>query len=140
MKTELNVCWSKGMSFETTIDGHKLKIDASSENNGNNLGPRPKALLMLSLAGCTGMDVVSLMNKMRVDYSKFNIKVEADLADEHPKKFENVKIIFEVSGKNPDSEKIEKAVKLSEERYCGVWATLKPSVIISYEVRITNLS
>jgi putative redox protein len=136
MKNTINVQWTNGMSFESIIDGHKITIDASEEFGGKNLGPRPKALIMMSLAGCTGMDIVSLMDKMRVDYSKFNIKVEGDFADEHPKKYNAIKIVFEVSGKNPEYEKIEKAVKLSEEKYCGVWATLKPGVNISYEIKI----
>ena len=139
MKSEIILQWTKGMSFDSVIDGHKITIDSSVENGGNDFGPRPKALLMLSLAGCTGLDIVSLMNKMRVDFSKFNIKVEGDLAEEHPKKYNSLKIIFEVSGKNPESDKIEKAVKLSEEKYCGVWATLKPGVDITYEILVKNL-
>lgn len=138
MNQSINVAWNGGMSFKTNLDGHEMVIDSTIDNGGNNLGPRPKALVMLALAGCTGMDVISLMNKMQVSFTGLNIKVESILTDEHPKKYETIKVIFEVSGTNLDNGKIEKAVKLSEERYCGVWATLKPAVKMSYEIRLLN--
>ncbi len=136
MNQSINVAWNGGMSFKTNLDGHEIVIDTTVENGGNNLGPRTKALVMVALAGCTGMDLVSLLNKMRVSFSELNIKVESNLADEHPKKYDAMKVIFEISGTHLDIEKIEKAVKLSEERYCGVWATLKPAVAMSYEIKL----
>lgn len=136
MKSELNLRWTGKMSFCTEIDGHKLSFDAADTFGGENKGPRPKALIMASLAGCTAMDVVSLLEKMRVSYKTFDIHVVADLADDHPKRYNGIKLIYKLSGDNIDLEKVNKAIRLSEERYCGVWATLKNSVKISYEIEI----
>ena len=134
MEREINVSLSGIIAFTADIDGHKITVDATPEFGGEGKGPSPKALVMASLAGCTGMDVVSLLEKMRVSYTSLNIRVQAQIADEHPKKYEKIKLFYELSGKNIDIEKVDKAIKLSEEKYCGVWATLKPSVEISYEI------
>lgn len=124
------------MSFSSEIDGHKIIVDADKEFGGDNNGPRPKKLLLVALAGCTGMDVVSLMNKMRVIFSGLKIQINAIVNNEHPKKFNVLTIKYVINGNRNDFEKIEKAVKLSEEKYCGVWATLKPGVKIDYEIEI----
>ena len=126
------------MKFTTEIDGHTLTLDAAPDNGGNNDGPRPKALLMVALAGCTGMDVVSILVKMRVELKYFNLKVEGDMREEHPKKFEAMKIIYEFKGDNLDIEKLEKAVKLSIERYCGVYANLNDAMKMVYEIKILD--
>ena len=63
MKQEINLSWKKGMAFETELNGHKLVIDADQSNGGNDSGPRPKALMLVALAGCTGMDIVSILEK-----------------------------------------------------------------------------
>jgi putative redox protein len=136
MKHELNLKWDSGMSFSTDLDGHNIVIDAAAEFGGTNKGPRPKAMLLTALAGCSAMDVVSLLDKMRVDYKTFNVRVVADLLDEHPKKYTDIKLIYELTGSNIVREKVDKAIKLSEEKYCGVWATLKDSVKITYEIDI----
>jgi putative redox protein len=136
MKHELNLKWDSGMSFSTDLDGHNIVIDAAAEFGGTNKGPRPKAMLLTALAGCSAMDVVSLLDKMRVDYKTFNVRVVADLLDENPKKYTDIKLIYELTGSNIVREKVDKAIKLSEEKYCGVWATLKDSVKITYEIDI----
>jgi len=136
MKQEIILKWNKKMSFSSEIDGHKIVIDAANEFGGENNGPRPKALLLLSLAGCSGMDVVSLMEKMRINYSDFKIIVEGNLNEDHPKKYNSITLKYIVTGKDIEIEKIEKAIKLSEEKYCGVWATLKPGVKIDYKIEI----
>ncbi len=90
----------------------------------------------MSLAGCTGMDVISILEKMKVKLKSFNIKVVGDINEEHPKKFNAIKIIYEFSGDNLNLEKLKKAVKLSEEKYCGVLATLRGSVKLDFEIKI----
>lgn len=136
MKDSIHVSWSGGMSFETEIDGYKLSVDAKKEVGGQDKGPRPKPLMMLSLAGCTGMDVISILGKMRVEVEDFNIKIEADLTDEHPKHFTKMHIIYIFKGKNLEIEKLKKAIDLSQDRYCGVSATYKKAMDISYEIKI----
>jgi putative redox protein len=136
MNHSVNVTWEKNMKFVTNLDGHSVTIDASESNGGNNEGPRPKALMMVAVAGCSGMDVVSILKKMQVDITYFNVRVEGVTADEHPKKFETMKIIYEFKGDNLPFEKLEKAVNLSVEKYCGVNANYKDAIKMAYEIKI----
>jgi len=136
MKKIVDVTWNRDMKFSTELDGHKLVLDAAEDNNGHNEGPRPKALMMVALAGCTGMDVVSILKKMQVNLTYFNLKVEGDIRDEHPKKFEAIKVIYEFKGKDLDYNKLEKAVNLSVDKYCGVNANYKDAMKMSYEIKI----
>ena len=136
MKNSINVSWNNNMKFVTELNGHKIVLDADEENGGNNEGPRPKAFMMVALAGCTGMDVISILKKMRVEVTYFNIRVEGELLEEHPKKFEAMKVIYEVKGNNLERDKIEKAVNLSIERYCGVNANYRDAMKMSYEITI----
>lgn len=126
------------MAFESEVNGHKLVLDAAKEFGGEGLGYRPKPLVMAALAGCTGMDVVSILKKMRVEYDGLEIKVEGDVADEHPKTYTALKLIYEFKGKDLPMEKLEKAVALSEETYCGVWAMYKKAVPVTYEIRVVE--
>jgi len=86
--------WLNGMAFETEVSGHKLYLDASLEHDGKNMGPRPKLLMLVALGGCTGMDVVSLLKKMRVEFESLAITVEGDIREEHPKAFTKMKVIY----------------------------------------------
>jgi len=125
------------MKFDTEVNGHHFMMDSAESNGGENTGPRPKPLMLAALAGCTGMDVVSIMKKMRQEVDEFNVKVEGDTDDNHPNPFIKMHIIYEFRGKNLDMEKIEKAISLSMERYCGVSAVYrKAQVELSHEVRI----
>jgi putative redox protein len=128
--------WLRNMAFETDVNGHKITLDASPEVGGEDLGPRPKLLMLSALGGCTGMDVVSILQKMRVDFEGVNVIVEGDVTDEHPKHFFKMHIIYEVTGKDLPLDKIEKAVSLSEERYCGVSASYRKSMEITSEIRL----
>ncbi len=128
--------WINNMSFESEINGHKITIDANEEMGGENKGPRPKPLMLLALAGCSGMDVISILKKMKVEPEYFNIKVEGDLSDEYPKQYIKMKVIYEFKGKDLPFDKIEKAVKLSEEKYCGVYALYKKAIEVTNEIKI----
>lgn len=124
------------MAFETEVNGHKLVLDATPEVGGEDRGPRPKPLVMVALAGCTGMDVVSILKKMRVEIEGFEIKVEGNLSEEHPKTFTELKLIYEFKGKDLPMDKLKKAVEMSDEKYCGVSAFYKKAVPLSYEIRL----
>ena len=89
---------------------------------------------MSSLAGCTGMDVVSLLKKMRVSISGFEMDIEADLTKEHPKIYSEIRLVYRFYGTNFKKEKVEKTVQLSQERYCGVSAMLKKNSSIKYSI------
>jgi putative redox protein len=128
--------WKGDMAFETVLDGHLLKLDASEEGGGHDTGLRPKKLVLAALAGCTGMDVVMILKKMKIVPDSFQVKVEANATEEHPKRYDKMKVVYEFKGDNLELEKLKKAVELSQEKYCGVSATLKNSVELSYEIRI----
>lgn len=136
MKKEINMQWKGDMAFETDLDGHKLVVDAPEVAGGKDSGPRPKVLMLTALAGCTGMDVVSLFKKMRIDFTDLNIRVEANMTEEHPKHFDEMKIVYEITGNNIDEVKVKKAIDMSMEKYCGVSAVYKKAMPMSYEVLI----
>lgn len=137
-KESTNLQWSGGMSFEADVDGYKVAIDADPEFGGKNKGPKPKLLMMVALAGCTGMDIVSLLDKMRVNYESLNIKVEGDLTEEHPKHFTKMKVIYELKGENIDVKKVQKAVDLSKEKYCGVSYSYRDVMDLEFDIRILD--
>lgn len=118
---EVKVTYKQGMQFETdNPTGYKTLIDTSPENGGNNDGLGPKAMMLSALAGCTGLDIVFVLNKMRVEVPHFEMKVKGQLTEEHPKTYNKVTLEYHFYGEALDKEKIEKAVKLSKDQYCGV--------------------
>ena len=137
-KQEVQVGWIDKMAFETEINGHKIVIDANEKVGGLDRGPRPKPFMLLSLAGCTAMDVISILGKMRVELDDFKVKVTGDLTEEHPKHFYRMHVTYEFWGKDLPMAKLEKAVKLSEERYCGVSAVYKKAMDLSSEIVVHN--
>lgn len=139
MQESISVKWTEGLSFEADVMGFKISMDADPEFGGKGKGPKPKPLMMVALAGCTGMDVVSLLEKMRVPFVDLNIRVIGDITEDHPKRFTRMKLIYEVSGKDLDLSKIEKAVNLSKEKYCGVSASYKKAMEIEHEIKIIEI-
>ncbi len=134
--SKVAVTWKEDMAFETEVNGFKIMIDADEKVGGKNRGPRPKPLTLASLGGCTGMDVISILKKMRVEPTYFNIDVEGQLTDEHPKYYHKIHITYTFSGNNLDREKIEKAVNLSQDRYCGVSELLRKGAEIKHTIVI----
>jgi putative redox protein len=137
-KETINLEWKEGLSFEADVAGYKIAIDTDPEFGGQGRGPKPKPLMMLALAGCTGMDVVSILNKMRVKFDTLNVLVEGDLTEEHPKHFTKMKLVYEIGGNNVDLKKVEKAVEMSKERYCGVSYSYKKAMEIEYEIKLLS--
>lgn len=135
-KEEVSVNWLENMAFEAEVNGHKITMDAAEAVGGENRGPRPKPFMLAALGGCTGMDVVSILKKMRVDFKGVNVKITGELTEDHPKYFNKMHVIYEFTGKDLPMEKLEKAVSLSEERYCGVSALYKQAIPITSEIKI----
>jgi putative redox protein len=131
-----SVVLKDGMHFMGELQGFDVPIDAETSVGGKNRGPRPKGLLLTSLAGCTAMDVISILRKMRIEPASFSVETEADLTADHPKVFTAVRIVYRLRGKNIAREKVQKAVDLSLERYCGVFAMLSKAAPISQEIVI----
>jgi putative redox protein len=137
-KQEVKVSWKDKMAFEAEVDGHKIMLDAAEAVGGEDRGPRPKPLMLTALAGCTGMDVVSILKKMRVEVEDFEVTVEGDLTDEHPKQYYKMNVIYTFKGKDLPLEKLKKAVSLSEERYCGVSALYRKAIELTSEIKIID--
>jgi len=135
-KIELN--WTEKMAFDVEVNNHHFIIDADDRVGGEDKGPRPKALTLASLGGCTGMDVVSILGKMRVDLESFNVSVEGQLTDEHPKYYHTITIIYTFKGKDLPMDKLEKAINLSQDRYCGVTAMLNKAAKIEHKIVVNE--
>lgn len=138
MKNKVAVTWTEDMAFEATVNDHKIILDAIEAVGGKDRGPRPKPLMLVSLGGCTGMDVVSMLKKMRVEYDGLNIEVEGELTEEHPKVYHTITINYIFKGKDLPMEKLEKAVSLSQERYCGVTAMLAKAAKIEHKIIVED--
>ena len=138
MKQSISLGWKEAMSFETTLNGHKIVVDADEAVGGKNTGPRPKPLLLVSLAGCTAMDVISMLGKMRVQPEAFRVDVDGELTEEHPKIYHKLHIRYVFKGHDLPMDKLEKAVNLSKEKYCGVSAMLSKAVVITHEIVIED--
>lgn len=135
-KTNIQAKLKGNMAFEMEINGHTVITDATPENGGNGYGPSPKALLLAGLIGCSGIDIMSIVKKMRLNVEDVNVEIEAETREEHPKIYNYIKIIYKFKGKDLPYSNLERAVKLSMEKYCGVSAMLEKAVPITYEIQI----
>jgi putative redox protein len=135
MINTIEVNWKGEMLFESVAPEGTVMIDAAEDAGGQGKGLRPKAMMLTALAGCTAMDIASLLKKMRAEVADFKIEVKANLTEEHPKVYDKVKVIYKFYDKDFQKDKIEKAVNLSVERYCGVYEMFRKFSDISYEIQ-----
>lgn len=127
----------KGITFAGKTDSnHWVTMDGPEEFGGSNAGIRPKELLLLGLGGCTGSDVVSILNKKRVKVDDFEMNLTADTTDEHPQVFTKINIEYVFYGNNIIPKDVERAIELSQTKYCGVTAMYQKAMEISYTYRI----
>jgi putative redox protein len=136
MKDTINVKWMGDMAFEAAIREHRVLMDANEDSGGHNKGPRPKPMLMASLAGCTGMDVMSILKKMKVEAEALNIRVEGIIAEEHPKIYTSIHLVYEFKGDNLPVDRLMRAIELSQEKYCGVSLSLQKAMPVTWEIKI----
>ena len=108
------------MAFNAEIDGHTLRFDGASGNTG----PRPKAIMLNSLAICSGFDIVTILEKMKLEYSDLSIQTTGDLSESQPSVYTKIHMEFKVKIAPENHAKFERAVQLSTEKYCGVYAML----------------
>lgn len=135
-EAQSTVTWRSGLAFEVQQEGHRFTLDASAEAGGQDLGPRPKALLLSALGGCSGIDVVAILDKMRVPLDGFEMRIAAPLGEEHPKVFTEIRLQYVFRGKQLPLDKLERAVQLSQEKYCGVSAMLAKACPIRTEILV----
>ena len=134
---DAKVIWKERMSFEGTSDsGFKVPLGTSPKVGGDDDGFRPLELLAVGLAGCTAMDVISILRKKRQEINSFEVKVHAEQSDEHPKVFTHLTIEYVISGKDISREAVERAVDLSANKYCPAQAMLKQGAPMEMKVTI----
>ena len=127
----------KGITFAGKTDAnHWITMDGPEDFGGSNAGIRPKELILISLGGCTGSDVVSILSKKRVKVDDFEMNISADVAETHPQVFTSIHIEFVFYGKGIDPKDVERAIDLSQTKYCSVTAMLEKSVKITHSFRI----
>lgn len=131
---ELTIKWNDKMAFSgTTPSGHEIKMDAAAEIGGENTGARPTELLLNAVAGCTGIDMISILQKMRLDPKSFHMDVKGERADDHPKRFTDIHIHYALEGDLPE-EKVVRAIQLSKDKYCSVSHSLNTNLTASYSI------
>ena len=140
VKNIVTTVWKNNMLFESdNPSGHDLFMDAGEENGGKGEGYRPKALMLSSLAGCSGLDVASLLKKMHAEVADFKIEVTAELTDEHPKFYNKVKVDYHFTDAELKPKKIQKAVNLSATKYCGVMEMFRQFADVEIEIHLHDI-
>jgi putative redox protein len=135
VKNIVTTVWTGKSHFKSNNpSGHEFTMFDKSQDNGEVVGFAPKALMLSSLAGCSGLDVVSLLEKMRAEVADFKIEVTAELTDEHPKFYNKVKVDYHFTDNNLQPEKIQKAVNLSVTKYCGVMEMFRQFADVEIEI------
>lgn len=135
-QNRVTAVWRGDLAFEGfTEAGDSLLMDSPLAPNGPQ-GPSPMRLLLLSLAGCTAMDVISILKKKRQKVTGFEVHVVGDRAEDHPRRYTDIELEFVVRGRQIDPRAVERAIELSEDKYCSVTAGLKPKANIFSRYRI----
>ena len=136
MKTNTVITnWKKGTTEFECINPNGVSTILGSTSEGEEKIASPKAIMLGSLAVCSGLDIVAILKKMRVELDDFKINTVASLTGEHPKYYDDVKVEYHFFGKNLDNEKIEKAVDLSVTRYCGVMEMFRGFSKVNTEIK-----
>ena len=131
-----SVVLAEDMHFVGDTDGFRVDTDAEESVGGKGAGPQPLRLLLLGMAGCTAMDVVSILRKKRQRVDGLEVKVRASRVDEHPRIYDRIEVIYHVRGKELDPKAVERAIELSETRYCPAIAMVGKAAEITshYEI------
>lgn len=136
---QASVHWDHGLTFRGTAGtGFDVPLGAAADVGGDEDGFRPLELMLVSLAGCTGMDVISILTKKRQEITGFRVSVEADRSEEHPKVFTAIRVHYEVRGRDVDPAAVKRAIELSETRYCPAQGMLAQIVPIEHKYTITE--
>ncbi len=120
----------------TSSNGYTIPLDTSPSVGGHNAGVRPIELMLMSLAGCTGMDVLSILRKKRQNVTAFEVQVEGERADEHPRVWTTIRVKFVLTGHSIDPKAVQRSIELSRDQYCGAAATLRHTAEIQYDFEI----
>jgi putative redox protein len=134
MEYKTQTVWNEGYHFTSNLDNQAVHFDATALAQKEYKGVSPKTLLLSSLAGCTGMDVVALLGKYKVPFSDFDLVVSGEMTETHPKYFHKIHVLYQIKVSPEHQQKVEEAIRLSKERYCGVQAMLSKAAEITSEI------
>jgi putative redox protein len=131
METTLN--WAGNVAFAGTTSGYEIKIDGAEEIGGKNAGVRPMELLLQSVAGCSGINVIWILKRMRLEPTSFHMELKGDRTEEPPKKFTNIHIHYAFEGELPEK-KVARAIQLANDEYCSVTHSLNVEITVSFSI------
>jgi putative redox protein len=135
MAHKITTHWKGGLTFESdNPSGKTVIMDTDVEGQNERFGLSPKAMMLSSLAGCSGLDVISILNKMNEEIDDFKIEVSGELTEEHPKYYQSVQVDYHFYGSDLNKKKCERAVNLSVEKYCGVMEMFRQFAEIKTEI------
>lgn len=135
----VSVNWTEGMQFVATEENkHAIVLDTNKEAGGSETGPSPGTLLLMAIAGCTAMDVIDILRKSRQNVTALSVLSRSVKSDSHPQYYKEIYLKYIFKGKQLDRSRVERAIKLSEEKYCPVGATVKGKAKIFFEYEILN--
>ncbi|MDA8273111.1 MAG: OsmC family protein [Deltaproteobacteria bacterium] len=126
-------------AYSDNGNGYSVLLDTSKEAGGNDEGIKPTDLILAGLAGCSSMDIVSILKKKRQNITDYRVNVTGERAETHPRVFTKISIIYEIKGKNIDEQAVKRAIELSKDKYCSVWAMLKNAALIEWSYKIENI-
>ncbi len=139
--TTARIAWVENALFVgESGSGHTVTMDGSPDVGGRNLGVRPMEMVLIGMGGCTAIDVVSMLRKQRQDVRDVVVELAAHRADDHPKVFTRVKVIYRVRGKGLNRALVERAVSLSDEKYCSATAMVRRSADVTHEVVLEEVA
>lgn len=134
MKHEIETQWMGKMQFNALVDGHTIVMDAPERVGGEDLGPIPKPFVLTALSGCTGMDIVAILRKKGKELSGLLIKVEGEISKQPPIEYVAAHVTYEFEGAPEDKDEALEAVRVSQEKYCGVSHMLKKIMPVTWDV------
>jgi putative redox protein len=131
----------QGITFIGRADtNHWVVMDGPEEFGGRNAAPKPKELILIGLAGCTGSDVASILKKKRAALDRLELNITAEMSDEHPQVYKSIHIEYVLHGDGLREQDVERAIELSETKYCAVSAMLRPAVTLTHSYRIVPVA
>ena len=140
MANSAKVSWVDGALFVAEAgSGHSFTMDGSAEVGGRNLGARPMEVMLIGMGGCTAIDVVSMLKKQRQDIEGVEVSLTGERAREHPMVYTEVKVVYTVRGRKLNRALVERAVSLSDEKYCSATAMFKKTAKVTHEVVLVEI-
>ena len=140
MSTTAKVTWVDGMLMVAEGGtGHTITMDGAPDIGGRNLASRPMEVLLMGMGGCTAIDVVSMLKKQRQDIEAVEVSLVAERAEDHPKVYTSVKLVYTVRGRKLNKALVERAVSLSDEKYCSATAMVKKSAGVTHEILLVEI-